>query len=111
MSAQRRSFIVCRWLLLLLCVPALAWPQGTLNVGSKRFTESYILGEILAQSANAAGEAAGKVRAVHQQGLGNTAILYSALKSGAIHVYPESPGTIAFELLGRARRPPLTERS
>jgi glycine betaine/choline ABC-type transport system substrate-binding protein len=36
-----------------MCGAALAAP---LNVGSKRFTESYILGEILKQTAAAAGE-------------------------------------------------------
>jgi osmoprotectant transport system permease protein len=44
---------------------------------------------------NASGEAKG----AHQQGLGNTAIVFSALKSGAIDLYPEYTGTLAFELL------------
>lgn len=89
----------------LLLVPALAWAQDTISVGSKRFTESYILGEIVTQTMAGAGEA----RAVHQQGMGNTAILFAALKSGAIHVYPEYTGTIAFELLGLRRVPDLAE--
>ena len=50
-----------------------------LVIGSKRFTESYILGEIAAQTARGAGE--GQV--IHKQGMGNTAILFEALKSGA----------------------------
>jgi osmoprotectant transport system permease protein len=74
-------------------------------VGSKRFTESYILGEIVTQTAAGSGDA----QAVHQQGLGNTAILYEALKSGAIYVYPEYTGTIALELLGMKRVPGLEE--
>lgn len=90
--------MIARWLALLL-VPVACWGQETVNVGSKRFTESYILGEIVARTIGAAGEA----RAVHQQGLGNTAILFAALKSGAVHVYPEYTGTIAFELLGLKR--------
>jgi len=61
-----------------------------LRVGSKRFTESYILGEILV---NAAGGA------VHRQGLGNTGIVFAALKSGSIDLYPEYTGTIAKEIL------------
>ena len=89
----------------LLLVPLLAWGQDTVNVGSKRFTESYILGEIIAQTVAAAGEA----RAAHQQGMGNTAILFAALKTSAIHLYPEYTGTIAFELLGLKRVPDLTE--
>jgi osmoprotectant transport system permease protein len=67
-----------------------------LKVGSKRFTESYILGEIVAQTAARANEA----RVVHKPGLGNTAILFAALQSGAIDVYPEYSGTIVHELLG-----------
>src|SRR5262245_27778380 len=88
------------WLLAAQC-----WAQGTLSVGSKRFTESYILGEIVTQIAGKPGPA----QAVHQQGLGNTAILFSALKSGAIHVYPDYTGTIAFELLGMKQVPDLAE--
>jgi len=75
----------------------LAVPQAgaePIRVGSKRFTESYILGEILAQAAG--GE--------HRAGLGNTAILVEALKSGAIDVYPEYTGTIAREVLKTEER-------
>jgi len=77
----------------------------TIAVGSKRFTESYILGEIITQTINRAGE----VRAQHRQGLGNTAIVFAALKSGAIQVYPEYTGTIAFELMGLKQVPGLAE--
>jgi osmoprotectant transport system permease protein len=79
------------FLLALAAPPALAEP---LRVGSKRFTESYILGEILAQSARRAGAAA-----EHRPGLGNTAIVFAALRSGAIDAYPEYTGTIAREIL------------
>ena len=65
-----------------------------LNIGSKRFTESYIVGEILTLTARGAG-----VPARHLQGLGNTAILYAALRQGSIDAYPEYLGTIAAELL------------
>jgi osmoprotectant transport system permease protein len=92
-------------LVALLLVPALSVAQPVVNVGSKRFTESYILAEIIAKTVDAAGEA----RARHRQGLGNTAILFAALKSGAIHAYPEYTGTIALELLGQKEVPPLAE--
>src|SRR5258706_3211578 len=69
--------------------------EAALRVGSKRFTESYILGEIIAQSARR-----GDVAAEHKPGLGNTAILVQALANGAIDVYPEYTGTIAREVLG-----------
>jgi osmoprotectant transport system permease protein len=79
--------------------------ETTLNVGSKRFTESYILGEILTQTAQAAGEAA----VVHRQGLGNTAIVLGALTQGSIDIYPEYTGTIAKEILKLDAVPPLPE--
>ncbi len=82
---------------LLFCAAAPAdAAENSLTVGSKRFTESYILGEILAQTAQAAGEAT----VTHRAGLGNTAILFAALKNGAIDIYPEYSGTIVAELLG-----------
>jgi osmoprotectant transport system permease protein len=76
-----------------------------LKVGSKRFTESYILGEIIRQSAQAAGE----TTATHSQGLGNTAIVVNALTSGSIDVYAEYTGTIAKEILKLDTVPPLPE--
>ena len=76
-------------------------PTGPLEVGSKRFTESYILGEILTQTARAAG-----VAAEHRPGMGGTAILFQALRAGAIDVYPEYTGTIAREILKLRRRAP-----
>ena len=86
-------------------VGATATATPTLNVGSKRFTESYILGEIIKQSAQGAGEAA----VTHSQGLGNTAIVLNALTTGSIDVYPEYTGTIAREILKLDQVPPLSE--
>jgi osmoprotectant transport system permease protein len=79
--------------------------EPPLNVGSKRFTESYILGEIIKQTAQGAGE----TTAAHQQGLGNTAIVLNALTTGSIDVYPEYTGTIAREILKLDTVPPLAE--
>src|SRR5688572_210501 len=74
-----------------VCIPVSA---QTLTVGSKRFTESYILGEIVSQTA----------QGTHKPGLGNTAILLEALKAGSIDVYPEYTGTIAREILKSEER-------
>jgi osmoprotectant transport system permease protein len=68
--------------------------EAALEIGSKRFTESYILGEILRETAVRAG-----VAAEHKPGLGNTGIVFAALKAGAIDVYPEYTGTIVREIL------------
>jgi len=90
---------------LLLLVSLGAHAADPLKVGSKRFTESYILGEIIRQAALAAGE----TRAIHSQGLGNTAIVLNALTSGSIDVYAEYTGTIAREILKLDAVPPLRE--
>jgi osmoprotectant transport system permease protein len=79
--------------------------NAPLNVGSKRFTESYVLAEVIRQTAERAGETG----AVHKQGLGNTAIVLGALKSGSIDIYPEYTGTIAREILKLDRVPPLVQ--
>ncbi len=83
-----------KWVGMLAAVIACAAQAQTFTVGSKRFTESYILGEILSQTAGAA----------HKPGLGNTAILLEALKAGAIDLYPEYTGTIAREILKSEER-------
>jgi osmoprotectant transport system permease protein len=64
-------------------VPAqlIAAPQGIV-VGSKAFTEGYVLGEIAAQAIESAGE--GPV--TRKLGMGSTGIVFEALKSGAIDV-------------------------
>ncbi|MFT5588675.1 MAG: osmoprotectant transport system permease protein [Bradyrhizobium sp.] len=86
-----RSFVL-PFVLLIACLQAHA-ADPVLQVGSKRFTESYVLGEIITRTAAVAGPAR------HQQGLGNTAIVFNALKNGSIDVYPEYLGTINSEIL------------
>jgi osmoprotectant transport system permease protein len=83
-------------LIALAAVPAAAGEP--LRIGSKRFTESYILGEIATQTIQRAGASA-----IHRPGLGNTAILYEALSRGAIDAYPEYTGTLAREILKSER--------
>ncbi|MBU3538430.1 ABC transporter permease subunit [Polynucleobacter sp. UK-Gri1-W3] len=70
--------------------------EKTTVVGSKRFTESYVIGELLNLTLHDAG-----IKAIHRQGLGNTAIVIQALKTGQIDVYPEYTGTILREILKR----------
>ena len=78
---------------------------ATLHIGSKRFTESYILAQVLAQTAAPHLATAPQVK----QGLGNTAIVYEALRSGQIDLYPEYAGTIALEILKSNAPMPLDE--
>jgi osmoprotectant transport system permease protein len=76
-----------------------------LRVGSKRFTESYILAEILAQTAAPHLKTPPQVR----QGLGNTAIVFEALRAGQIDLYAEYSGTINLEILKSATPMTLTQ--
>lgn len=92
-------------LLAFACALVQAADEGTLRVGSKRFTESYILAEVLAQKASPQLKQKPEVR----QGLGNTAIVYEALRSGAIDLYAEYSGTIALEILKSPKPLPLDE--
>jgi len=67
------------------------------QIGSKKFTESYVLGEIAKRTLTDAG-----ISAEHRQGMGGTIILWEALRSGQIDVYPEYTGTITQEILKRS---------
>jgi osmoprotectant transport system permease protein len=91
-ASGMRNFLPCVCVLLLF-TSWVARADDALRVGSKRFTESYILAEILAEKA--------KPHVVTQvrQGLGNTAIVYEALRSGSIDMYAEYTGTIQLEIL------------
>lgn len=77
--------------LAILASSALAEP---ILIGSKKFTESYVLAEIAKRSFENAG-----LTTEHRQGMGGTIILWQALRSGQIAVYPEYTGTIAEEIL------------
>ena len=66
------------------------------RIGSKTFTESVIIGDIVAhlvQNANA--------RPVHRRALGGTRLVWDALVKGYIDIYPEYTGTISEEILPR----------
>jgi osmoprotectant transport system permease protein len=80
-----------------LLAPVGATAADTIVVGSKAFTEGYILGEVAAQ----AMEAASKTRVTRKLGMGSTGILFEALKSGAIDVYADYTGTLAEAILKR----------
>lgn len=73
--------------------------EPRLKIGSKRFTESYILAEIAAQTARAAG-----ADVVHEEGLGGTAVVFRALEEGSVDVYPEYTGTLAEAVLHTSAR-------
>jgi osmoprotectant transport system permease protein len=65
-----------------------------IKIGSKKFTESVILGEMLVFLARDAGASP-----IHRAELGGSDILWKALLRGDIDVYPEYTGTLKAELL------------
>jgi osmoprotectant transport system permease protein len=99
-SKQFQRFLVSwvpDFLLIFSCVPAFLINSSSaadVVIGSKKFTESYVLGEIAKRTLTDAG-----IPAEHRQGMGGTIILWEALRGGQIDAYPEYTGTIATEIL------------
>ena len=88
---RRLSWCLVVWLCFVASADAEA-PQ--IKIGSKKFTESVILGELLVQLAESTG-----AQAEHRQEMGGTRILWTALLNGDIDIYPEYTGTITQEIL------------
>lgn len=62
---------------------------GAITIGSKNFTESYILAQLLEETLKEGGEQ------VHvKMGMGGTGFVLESLREGAIDIYPEYTGTI-----------------
>jgi len=68
-----------------------------LVVGSKKFTESVLLGEVATLLLGDAG-----LSARHEAQLGGTRVLWDALVAGRIDAYPEYTGTLCQEILHSA---------
>ena len=82
-----------RLLILALVIPlsmTLA-AQTTLVVGSKGFTESRILAEMIAVHVQ---NELPEITVEHRSNLGGTQIVYGALQAGEIDLYPEYTGTL-----------------
>ncbi len=98
MNWRSQPFILAGLLLLTGAVsPVRAGDGPELVVGSKSFTESVILGEMLVTLAEDVG-----VTARHRRQLGGTRVLWSALLGGEIDAYPEYTGTLLRETLADA---------
>ncbi|MBT8144424.1 MAG: ABC transporter permease subunit [Gammaproteobacteria bacterium] len=69
-------------------------------IGSKTFTESYLLAEIMAQLLEHHD-----IEVRRQFGFGGTLVCYEALVSDEIDVYPEYTGTISQTILGLEQEP------
>jgi osmoprotectant transport system substrate-binding protein len=76
----------------------------TITVGSKNFTEQYVLGELYAQALEANGFNAEK-----ELDLGSAAIADKALQNGQIDMYPEYTGTSLVEIFKQSEQPKTPE--
>lgn len=84
-------------------VDALGGRKDRIVVGSKAFTESIILSEIVSQWLERAG-----IPVERRFNLGATNISFEALRSGAVDLYPEYTGTGLIAIL---HLPPIEDRS
>lgn len=80
--------------LVIILLMIISLQSKTIHTGSKKFTESVILGEIATHIAQACGH-----KAEHKSELGGTRVLWNALLSGDIDIYPEYSGTLLNEIL------------
>lgn len=81
-------------LIIILCSSSFA-QEKVVKVGSKVFTEGYILAELVSQIIEDTGEA----RVERKFGLGGSGIIFNALKEDEIDIYPAYTGTIREAIL------------
>jgi glycine betaine/choline ABC-type transport system substrate-binding protein len=86
----------------LLLLAACKSEQRPIVVGSKNFTESVILGELLAQKLESAG------CKVDRLNMGGTFVCDAAVQSGAIDAYVEYSGTALTAIL---KQPSMNDRA
>jgi osmoprotectant transport system permease protein len=92
---MERFFLKILLIILICCQVITASDRSTrIVVGSKKFTENVILGETIFQISQKLG-----YDTIHKRQLGGTRILWNALLTGDIDIYPEYTGTISKEIL------------
>jgi osmoprotectant transport system substrate-binding protein len=78
----------------------------TITIGTKNFTEQYILGELYAMTLRKAG-----FRVVLKSDIGSSEIIDKALTAGSLDMYPEYTGVLLSEIAGDRRRPPTARQT
>ncbi len=71
------------------------------TIGDKNFTEENILGQLYAQALQAKG-----FRVTLKENVGSTEIIYKALTSGQIDMYPEYTGILLTSIADQTKEPP-----
>ncbi|MGB6035441.1 MAG: glycine betaine ABC transporter substrate-binding protein, partial [Cryomorphaceae bacterium] len=82
-------------MLIAFLLSAMGLQSQDVVIGSKLFSESRLLGEIMAQTI----ESQTDLTVERKFGLGGSLIAFEALKSGSIDIYPEYTGTISEAIL------------
>jgi len=98
------TFCIVMQFILFVEISLAAKSAPTITIGSKTFTESVILGEIIRHLATTSG-----AKADNKAQLGGTSILWSALLAGEIDIYPEYTGTLMQEILAKENLTSLTD--
>jgi osmoprotectant transport system substrate-binding protein len=74
--------------------------EPVIRIGTKNFTEQYILGELYRQALRAKG-----FRVQLKSDVGSTEIIHQALTTGGLDMYPEYIGVLLSEVAKRRSRP------
>jgi osmoprotectant transport system substrate-binding protein len=74
--------------------------KDPIRLGTKNFTEQYILGEIYAQAMRARG-----IPVELKSDIGSSEIVDQAMQIGSLDMYPEYTGVLLSEIAGQSRRP------
>lgn len=75
-------------------------PDAVVRIGTKDFTEQFVLGELYRQALVAKG-----FRVVLKPDIGSTELTHQALRTGGIDMYPEYLGVLLSEVAKRRDRP------
>ncbi|MBW8721139.1 MAG: glycine/betaine ABC transporter substrate-binding protein [Polaromonas sp.] len=96
-----RKLLALSALALAAAAPLVSHAQQAVRVGSKNFTEQFVLAEIYAQALEAAG-----IKTEKKLNLGGTLIAQKAMEEKQIDFYPEYTGTM---LLAVLKQEPMTD--
>ncbi|MCB0389643.1 MAG: ABC transporter permease subunit [Bdellovibrionales bacterium] len=92
-----RRFLI----IFLILFSALSFASTPIKIGSKKFTESFLLAEMMAQLLENY-----EYKVIRNFGLAGTLVAYTALENGEIDIYPEYSGTISQVIL---KKPEVNE--
>ena len=103
---MKKTKVLALILVLALCISMLSACSGKKGVvvASKQFTESIVLGEIIAQLI----EAKTDIPVTRKMNLGDTSVLIPAMQNGEVDIYFEYSGTMYGTILSQELLPGMT---